>query len=83
MTSRLPQVLVVGASIVVVIAGLRAGVTFLIPLILSAFLATVLYPSIAWMVARRVPSGLAVLLTTLLVVAAFEPEGAGVNTQSL
>lgn len=67
--------LLAGASIVVVIAGLRAGVTFLIPLILSAFLATVLYPSVAWMVARRVPSGLAVLLTTLLVVAAFSGPG--------
>jgi predicted PurR-regulated permease PerM len=65
----------VGASIVVVIAGLRAGVTFLIPLILSAFLATVLYPSVAWMMARRVPSGLAVLLTTLLVLAAFSGPG--------
>ena len=75
MNSRLPKVLVVGASIVVVIAGLRVGVTFLIPLILSAFLATVLYPSVAWMVARRVPSGLAVLLTTLLVVAAFSGPG--------
>jgi AI-2 transport protein TqsA len=80
MTSRLPQLLVIGASIVVVIAGLRAGVTFLIPLILSAFLATVLYPSVAWMVARRVPSGLAVLLTTLLVLAAFSGPGLIVQT---
>jgi len=65
----------VGASAVVVIAGLRSGVTLLIPLILSAFLATVLYPSVAWLVARRVPSGLAVLLTTLLVLAAFSGLG--------
>ena len=75
MTSRLPKMLLIGASIVVVIAGLRAGVTLLIPLILSAFLATVLYPSVAWLVARRVPSGIAVLLTTLLVLAAFSGPG--------
>jgi predicted PurR-regulated permease PerM len=75
MTSRLPKMLIVGASIVVVIAGLRAGVTVLIPLILSAFLATVLYPTVAWMVARRVPSGAAVLLTTLIVLAAFSGPG--------
>ncbi len=75
MTSRLPVALLIGASVVIVIAGLRAGVTLLIPLILSAFLATVLYPSVAWLVARRVPSGVAVLLTTLLVLAAFSGPG--------
>ncbi|MDA1183535.1 MAG: AI-2E family transporter [Acidobacteria bacterium] len=75
MTSRLPWALVIGASVVVVIAGLRSGVTLLIPLILSAFLATVLYPSVAWLVARRVPSGIAVLLTTLLVLSAFSGPG--------
>ena len=67
--------LIVGASVVVVIAGLRSGVTLLIPLILAAFMATVLYPTVAWMVARRVPSGAAVLLTTLLVLAAFSGPG--------
>ena len=75
MTDRVPKALVVAASFVVVIAGLRAGVTLLIPLLLSAFLATVLYPLVAWMEARRVPSGIAVLLTTLLVVAAFTGPG--------
>ena len=75
MMDRLPKALVVAASFVVVIAGLRAGVTLLIPLLLSAFLATVLYPVVAWMETRRVPSGIAVLLTTLLVVAAFSGPG--------
>ena len=63
------------ASLVIVIAGLRAGVTLLIPLILSTFLAAVLYPIIRWMEARRVPSSVAVMLTTLLVVAAFSGPG--------
>jgi len=75
MISRLPQILVVGAGIVVIVAGLRSGVTLLVPLILSAFLATVLYPSVAWMVARRVPSGIAVLITTMLILAAFTGPG--------
>ena len=55
MTDRLPKALVVAASVVVVVAGLRAGVTLLIPLILSTFLAAVLYPVVLWMEARRVP----------------------------
>lgn len=75
MTDRLPKALVVAASVVVVVAGLRAGVTLLIPLILSTFLAAVLYPVVLWMEARRVPSSVAVMLTTLLVVAAFTGPG--------
>ena len=75
MTDRLPKALVVAASLVIVIAGLRAGVTLLIPLLLSTFLATVLYPIVLWLEARRVPPAIAVLLTTLLILAAFSGPG--------
>jgi predicted PurR-regulated permease PerM len=67
------------ASVIVVVAGLRAGVTLLVPILLAAFLAAVLFPFVAWLERRRVPRGLAVVATILLMLAAFTGPGLVVN----
>jgi len=63
------------ASIIVIIAGLRAGVTLLIPILLASFLAAVLHPLVSWLQRRRVPCGLAVVVTILLILTAFTGPG--------
>ena len=63
------------ASVIVVVAGLRAGVTLLVPILLAAFLAAVLFPFVAWLERRRVPRGLAVVATIVLLLAAFAGPG--------
>jgi predicted PurR-regulated permease PerM len=63
------------ASIIVIIAGLRAGVTLVIPILLAAFLAAVLHPLVSWLQRRHVPKWLAVILTIVLILAAFTGPG--------
>ena len=63
------------AGIIVIIAGLRAGVTLLIPVLLAGFLAAVLHPIVAWLQRRRIPGWLAVIVTIVLILAAFTGPG--------
>ena len=63
------------ASVIIIIAGLRAGVTLLIPILLAGFLAAVLYPLVSWLQRRRIPGSIAVVLTILLILAAFTGPG--------
>lgn len=58
-----------GASLVIIVAGLRAGATLLIPLVFAFFLAVLCYPSVQSLRRRRVPSVAAVGLTVLAVLA--------------
>lgn len=53
--------LVVGASVVVVVAGLRAGRPILLPAALALFLAILSLPMMLWLQRRRVPAPLAIL----------------------
>lgn len=50
------------ASFVVIVAGMRASSSFLSPLLLSLFLAALLYPAYKWLLSRGIPTWLAVTL---------------------
>ena len=58
------------ASLIVVVAGLRAGAPILIPIVVALFLALVTFPFVAWLRKRKVPLGLSVSLTVLASLAA-------------
>jgi AI-2 transport protein TqsA len=57
-----PPILLTLASFVVVVAGLRAASTILIPLMVALFLAILSLPLIAFLVRFRVPRGIAVAI---------------------
>jgi AI-2 transport protein TqsA len=63
--------IVTAAGVVVVVAGLRMGAPLLVPLVVSAFVAMISYPLVAWLHRRRAPLPLAVLATLLLILAVF------------
>lgn len=64
------RALVVAASLVVVVAGLKIGAPLLVPAALSIFLAITLMPAVSWLSRRRVPTLAAILLVVLTTFAA-------------
>ncbi len=56
-----------GASFVIVVAGLREGASILLPFALALFLAVMSMPLMFWLQLRRVPAPLAVVLTMLTI----------------
>jgi len=60
--SPLLHSLLVGACLVVIIAGLRAAAPLLSPLLFTLFLAMLLYPAYAWLLRRGSPTWLTVAL---------------------
>lgn len=58
--------LLVLASVVVVVAGLKLAQAFFLPLLLAFFVATVSFPVTNWLRNRKVPRSIAVLLTVLV-----------------
>ena len=63
--------LLMGASFVIVVAGLREGASILLPFALALFLAVMSMPLMFWLQLRRVPAPLAILLTMLVMGALF------------
>ncbi len=61
--------LLVAASLVVVVAGLRAASAILLPLLVSLLLAILSLPLMVWLQGKRVPTSLAVLCTIVADVA--------------
>lgn len=57
--------LLVGASLVVIVAGLRASAPIVSPFLLAFFLAALLYPAYQWLLQRGIPTWLAVSLMVL------------------
>ena len=57
--------LIIAASLIVVVAGLRAAGELLLPFLVSVFLAIISLPIMEWLKRWRVPIALAVLLTVL------------------
>ncbi len=57
--------LVVAASLVVVIAGLRAASSLLIPVLIALFISVLSFPLLFWLRSKRCPTGLAVAATIL------------------
>jgi predicted PurR-regulated permease PerM len=56
------------ASLVVIVAGLRAAETVVVPLLVAIFLAVISFPLVDWLCARRIPLVVAVTLVLLLAV---------------
>jgi AI-2 transport protein TqsA len=63
--------LLMGASLVIVVAGLREGAIILLPFALALFLAVMSMPLMFWFQLRRVPAPLAIALTMLVIGALF------------
>lgn len=67
-STRGGRFLLTAACFVVVVAGMRAAATILIPFLLAIFVATISAPALYWMRKKRVPSGVAILVILLGVV---------------
>lgn len=59
---EVPVVLTTAAAFVIVVAGLRAAASIMIPLLLALFIAALCSAPLFWMVRKGVPNALAVLL---------------------
>jgi len=70
----------IGAAVVVVLAGLKASQTLIIPFLLSLFLAVICAPAVAWMTRHRVPVSIAVLIVVIVLLAVFSGFGAIVGS---
>lgn len=77
MDDRSTRLLISAAAFVVIIAGMQAAASLLVPFLLAAFVAILCLPLLNWLTSKHVPAGFAVLLITLgivsvgLLVAAF------------
>lgn len=67
--NSLTRTIIAGASLVVLIAGMRAASVMISPLLLALFLAVLLYPSYQWLLHRGIPTWLAVSIMVLGVLA--------------
>jgi predicted PurR-regulated permease PerM len=77
MRSRLgARTLFVGAALVVVLAGLKAAQTLVIPFLLALFLAIICAPAVTWLTRRKVPIALAVLAVVIVLLGIFSGFGA-------
>ena len=66
--TKATRVLVTAASFVVVVAGMRAAGTILVPFILSLFIATICAPLLGELRKLKIPNGLAVLIIIITIV---------------
>ncbi|RLL51875.1 AI-2E family transporter [Mariprofundus sp. EBB-1] len=62
------SLLISSAAFVVVIAGMQAAASLLVPFLLAAFVAIICLPMLSWLIHKQVPAGLAVLCITLAIV---------------
>jgi len=61
--TRVPSILIIAASIVIVVAGLREAKSIILPFLIAVFIAIISLPLQNWLMARKVPGNLAVILT--------------------
>lgn len=66
--SPIARFVLIAASFVIVIAGMRAAETLLVPFLLSLFIAIICSPPLVWMKNRGVPGGLSIGIIVLVVV---------------
>jgi len=70
------RTLFVGAALVIVLAGLKAAQTLVIPFLLALFLAIICAPAVTWLTRRKVPIGLAILTVVIILLGIFSGFGA-------
>jgi AI-2 transport protein TqsA len=69
--SRIMYSLLLTASIIVIVAGLHAATSIIVPILISIFIAIIILPLQNWLIKHKIPSGLAILLTLITVVLIF------------
>ncbi len=69
-TRRPTSMLFALAAVVIVLAGLKAGQTVLVPFLLAVFIATIASTPIQWLAKHRVPTWLAVTIVLVVLVVA-------------
>jgi len=57
--------LITAAALVVVIAGVQAAATILVPMLLSVFIAIICWPLVEWLYRHKIPGWLAILLVVI------------------
>lgn len=67
----LTRFLIVAAACVVVLAGMRAAESILVPFLLSLFIAVLCSPPLLWLSRHKVPNGLAILIVLSVIIALF------------
>jgi predicted PurR-regulated permease PerM len=67
-TSPVARFLLVLAAFIIVVAGMRAAESLLVPFLLSLFIAVIVTPLLGWLNRRGVPNGLSILLIILFIV---------------
>ncbi|MDX8403899.1 MAG: AI-2E family transporter [Mariprofundaceae bacterium] len=65
LSSGSEKLLVSGACLVILIAGMQAAAPLLVPFLLSAFIACICLPSMQWIMERKVPASAAVFIVIL------------------
>jgi len=60
--------LISAAAFVVVVAGMQAAASLLVPFLLAAFIAIICLPPLNWLTKKRIPSGVAVCIIALSIV---------------
>ena len=69
--NRILHSMLLAASMVVIVAGLHAAASIMVPILVSAFVAVIILPMQNWLIARKLPSSLAILLTLITVLLIF------------
>jgi len=59
---------IAAAAFVVIVAGMQAAASLLVPFLLAAFIAILCLPPLNWLTARSIPSAVAVLIIALAIV---------------
>jgi len=68
--SSVIRILIITACFVVLVAGMRAAASIIVPFLLSVFIAIICTPLLFWLQRKRVPNGLAVSSVLILILAA-------------
>jgi len=63
-----PSMLLAAACFVIVVAGMQAAASLLIPFLLAAFIAIICLPPLTWLTHRRVPAGISVLIIAAILI---------------
>ncbi|HOQ05851.1 MAG TPA: AI-2E family transporter [Anaerohalosphaeraceae bacterium] len=69
-TSTISQILIPLAALVIIIAGLRAAVSIIVPFLMAVFLAIIATPALFWLQKKRIPTGLAVFILSAVILIA-------------
>ena len=73
--SPVSRSILTAAGLVVIVAGMKASASLVLPILVSAFLALVCAPALFWLKGKGLPTGLAVLAVVIVLLGAFSLVG--------